>query len=125
MPGNVETLETTEPITCTRCGMLSPPRALVCGCGFRFGARDQRALVGERVRLREAAWWSAAFGGGVLVVGIALTFVSLSNPNRGSSFVFYGMMLFGCIWLVRGLSRLRAIDQLPPIRTEEPATDDD
>jgi hypothetical protein len=114
-----------EPLTCTRCGKLSPPRTRICGCGFPFGARDHRLLVGERIRLREGAWWTAVFGGGILAIGLVLTFASISHPNRGSSSIFYGMMVVGCIGLVRGAGRIRAIDQLPPIRTDEPTTDDE
>ena len=116
---------TAGPITCARCGKLSPPRTRVCGCGFRFGAGAQRALVGERARAREGAWWTAAFGGGMVVIGLILTLASLSSPNRGTSYIFYGVIVAGCIWLTRGLSRLRTIDALPPLATDEPSLDEE
>jgi hypothetical protein len=51
--------------------------------------------------------------------------VSFSNPNGGSSFIFYGMLAVGGIWLVRGITRLRAVDELPPIRTDESEPNDE
>jgi hypothetical protein len=60
----------------------------------------------------------------MIVSGLLLTAGSFSNPNRGSA-VIYGMMIVGCIWLVRGLGRLRAIAQLPPLRTENPIVNEE
>lgn len=118
-------MASTEPVTCTRCGKLSPPRTTVCGCGFRFGAGGQRALVGERVRARDAAWWTAAAGGGIATIGLGLTVATFLNPTGGSAIVFYGMILVGSVWVIRGLTKLHAIDALPPIPPDDPGFGDD
>jgi hypothetical protein len=81
--------------------------------------------VGERVRARHGAWWTAAAGGGIATIGLGLTLASFLNPNGGSAFIFYGMIFVGCIWIMRGITRLRAIDALPPIPTDEPRFIDD
>jgi hypothetical protein len=94
----------------------------MCGCGFRFGSGgEQRALAGERALAREAAWRTAGIGGALIVVGLVLTLASFVNAKHGPSFILYGMVGTGGIWLARGLGRLRAIDQLPPIPVDEPS----
>ena len=73
----------------------------------------------------EGAQWTTALGGLVAAIGLALTVVSFLNPNQGSSFIFYGMIFVGGIWLVRGITRLRAIDELPPLEVEDPQFEDE
>lgn len=64
-------------------------------------------------------------GGGGVFIGLLLTLASFSNANGGRAFIFYGMIAIGCIGLLRGLTQLRAIDELPPVPPVEHPLEDD
>ena len=49
------------------------------------------------------------------IVSILDPLARACTQRENGGFMLYGMVIVGCIWLVRGMTKLRAIDRLPPI----------
>jgi hypothetical protein len=96
---------------CPRCGLLSPVEAIRCDCGYDFATKTVQSsyLVADTLRKHggeekfavETARGNIRAGAIILAVGAFVTGVSYAR--EGKPLIFGGAIMFGSIFLYRGL----------------------
>jgi len=82
--------------------------ALSCGCGYTFGQPIETTLAQLDDRIRDGRKW--AVGGG-LCLGLGLAAAIATAIVGGTVLVPLLPMIFGFVYLPRGLRRLRGLER--------------
>lgn len=85
--------------SCPRCALKNPDTAVRCDCGFAFGEGNESQERAASIRLT----WRWTLGGVLMIVlGLALTALTIAFPIGGYAVLFYGMPVAGVGLLWRG-----------------------
>jgi hypothetical protein len=85
--------------SCPRCGLLNPPSASRCDCGFDL---DSQRPEGMRARSLTAARRTVALGIAIMALSAFLTAVTWVSAHGRATYVFYGMIISGAVVFWRG-----------------------
>src|SRR5262245_33960955 len=82
---------------CPKCGLLNPPSAQRCDCGYDFDRRQMERSYVEPKQLRRpaAAFWA---GGGLAMIGVYLYGLAVAR--------LVGRVFCGAVWELNGPDRL-------------------
>jgi hypothetical protein len=108
-------------VDCPKCGLLSPESAQRCDCGYDFVERvvkesyleaERRRVIGDPAAfIRERGRRDIKLGSMCLALGVFFTVGShvLAGQGEGRfTAILYGAVIYGFIWLLRGIDRVRS-----------------
>ena len=100
---------------CPRCGLINPPTAMICDCGYNFETKSVVKPLQPRSGMKRKTAQGFLLASGILVLfGSGSCFLSCNNPTGewsiiiglGGLFGLFVAVILGIVGLV-GLARSR------------------